>query len=220
MLVSAFLFPSTGSGTAALPNPGVPSRSRVASAWHDAWYARLPTSTVSSHTHSCAVSSHLFSKRSWQMGHTVLTPREGSGTGIYFGLLASASLEAFAEASSGAGMWSASTTSRDLRQSCRKVSVCVRIEDKALTYVLVDIPTPVHASLLGLGGSLMDPKMPIHVSRLHLPPLCIRLEPSATLGARRSKSIVESRKQRRVESIRSVSTHTHRSLIVVNLRLF
>lgn len=97
--------------------PGVLSRSRVASAWHEAWYALFPTSTVSSHTHSCTVSSHLFSNLSWQIGHTVLMPLDGSGTGMYFGFEASAALEACDEASSGAGMWSVSTASRDFSQS-------------------------------------------------------------------------------------------------------
>lgn len=56
--------------------------------------------------------------------------------------------------------------------------------------MLVNIPTPVHAPLLGLIASLMNSEMPVHVSRLLLPSLLIRLEPSATLGTRRSKLII------------------------------
>lgn len=113
---SAFLLPSTGSGVLL----GVPSsRSLVASAWQLAWYALPLTSTASSHTHSCAVSSHVFSNRSWQIGHTLLIPLFGSGTAMYLGLAASAAaLDASAALVSAAAVWSASTDSLDLLHSC------------------------------------------------------------------------------------------------------
>lgn len=119
IVFSAFLLPRTGSGVR-LARPGVPSRSLVASAWHDAWNARLPTRTASSQTHSWAATSHLFSNFSWHIGHTLLIPLAGSGTGIYLGPL-SASTACPAPSSCDA-TWSASTTSRERSQSYTNVS--------------------------------------------------------------------------------------------------
>lgn len=186
---SAFRFPSTGSGVFL----GVPSRSLVASAWHDAWNARFPTSTVSSQTHSCAVSSHLFSNRSWQIGHTLLIPLLGSGTGMYLGLAASAALPACSAESSSFWAWSESTISRDLIQSWAIVSR--RADDhlarfNALTYLLVNVPAAVHASFLSLCAPLVYLEVPVHMRRLLLLALIILLESSPALRTRGPQFII------------------------------
>jgi hypothetical protein len=56
------------------------------------------------------------------MGQTVLVPRDGSGTGMYFGLAASDSFNAAAATSSVVGTLSISMTSLDLIQSYIVVS--------------------------------------------------------------------------------------------------
>jgi hypothetical protein len=47
------------------------------------------------------------------------------------------------------------------------------------------------ASLLCLGDALVDTKMPVHVSRLLLTALLIRLEASPALGTGRTKIVIE-----------------------------
>jgi hypothetical protein len=195
---SAFLFLSTGSGVF-LDKAGVPPRSLVASARQLAWNARLPTMTASSHTHSCAESSHLFSKRSWQMGQMLLTPLDGSGTGMYCSL---GSLAAFAAAvaeadSSTCDARSMSTVSRVADQSyfvrlVRGYSHCFRLrreENERVermgeeTYLNSDVPAPVLASLLCLGNPLMYSEVPVHVRHLLLPTFLVSCKPPAALRA-------------------------------------
>lgn len=85
-------------------------------------------------------------------------------------------------------MWSASTASRDFTQSCSSLlvhySVVDRIQD--VSYLLVDIPTPVGASLLCFGTPLLHLEMPVHVSSSLLVPLYISLEASAAFSAGRT----------------------------------
>jgi hypothetical protein len=52
------------------------------------------------------------------------------------------------------------------------------------TYALVNVPTPVHASFLGLVGPLVDTEMPVHMGNLLLLPGLIISEASTALSAR------------------------------------
>jgi hypothetical protein len=58
-------------------------------------------------------------------------------------------------------------------------------------YLIIDIPAPVHASLLCLVATLVDTEMPIHMRRFLFPSLLICLEPSSTLVARKTQLFVK-----------------------------
>ena len=68
------------------------------------------------------------------------------------------------------------------------------------TYKLVEIPTPMLASLFCLFHSFMDTKVPIHMSRLLLLTLIIRLKSASTLGAWISKTLIEAEDKMRSRS--------------------
>lgn len=59
-----------------------------------------------------------------------------------------------------------------------------------MTYALINVPTPVHTSLLGFVGSLVDTEMPVHMSNLLLLSNWIVSKPSTTLGTRLAQVVM------------------------------
>lgn len=86
-------------------------------------------------------------------------------------------------------VWS-SAVSRDLIQSFAYTLVYSVLIGWMATYHFINIPGTMLTALLGISHALMDPEMPIHMSRLFGLALLVRLETSATLRARDTQAFI------------------------------